>query len=64
MGKLKFQVFQRRNVMGLKRWYFRLRAGNGEIIAQSEAYTRKENAIYAATFIRANADNAAVEVMG
>lgn len=39
-----FEIFERRNMLGLKRWYFRIRAANGEMVAQSEAYTRKASA--------------------
>lgn len=35
---MRFEIFQRRNGIGIKRWYWRVKAGNHEIIAQSEAY--------------------------
>jgi hypothetical protein len=35
--KLKIEVFQRMTMLG-RRWFFRIRAANGEPIAQSEAY--------------------------
>lgn len=34
---MTFELFQRRTLFG-KRWYFRLKAKNGEIVATSEAY--------------------------
>jgi len=37
----KFEVFKDRN----RQWRFRLRAKNGKIIAVSEAYTAKRNAV-------------------
>jgi uncharacterized protein YegP (UPF0339 family) len=37
----RVQVFQGED----KQWYWRLVGGNGEIMAQSEAYSRKSNAI-------------------
>jgi uncharacterized protein YegP (UPF0339 family) len=40
--KAKFVVFKsEENDL----WYFHLRSGNGKIIAQSEGYTRKRNAL-------------------
>lgn len=41
---MKIEVFSRRGLRG-KRWYFRVRAGNGEIVAQSEGYSRRIDAI-------------------
>lgn len=41
LGGMKIELFARRNLFGLRRWYFRIVAGNGKIIAQSEAYSRK-----------------------
>jgi uncharacterized protein YegP (UPF0339 family) len=32
-------------------WYWRAVAGNNEIVATSEAYTRKEDAIYSAASV-------------
>ena len=37
---MKIQIFQR----GKKQFYFRVVARNGQIIAQSEAYTTKQSA--------------------
>lgn len=44
---LTIELFlSRRRFPWLRRqWYFRIKAANGEIIAQSEGYTRKESAL-------------------
>lgn len=39
---MKIEVFSRRRLR--KRWYFRIVADNGEIVAQSEAYTSAQAA--------------------
>lgn len=39
------ELFHRRNFMGKKRWYFRVKARNGLVIAQSEAYSRRVDAL-------------------
>ncbi len=36
----KVELFKDRK----KQWRFRIKAGNGQIVAQSEGYTRKHNA--------------------
>lgn len=41
---VKIEVFQ-----ALDGWRWRMRARNGEIVAQSEAYTRRESAVDTAT---------------
>src|SRR5439155_5939634 len=49
----RFQVFQ-----GLDgQYYFHLRAANGEIVLQSEAYTRKSSAVAGTDSVRANGNN-------
>lgn len=40
MGKWKIEVYSRRGLFG-RRWYFRIRADNGEVVAQSEGYQNK-----------------------
>ena len=44
MGRPKIEIFEGKK--GL--FYFRVKAGNGEIIAQSEGYTRRSSAEYTA----------------
>ncbi len=51
MRKLKVEVFYRRNIFGKKRHYFRIKAGNGEIIAQSEAYKNDADCVHTARLI-------------
>lgn len=38
----QFEIFSRIGIRG-RRWYFRFVSANGQIMAQSEGYTRKEN---------------------
>ncbi len=51
---MRIELFSRRNMLGAKRWYFRLRADNGQIVAQSEAYSRRIDAQATAQSIRQN----------
>jgi uncharacterized protein len=41
-------------------YYCRLKASNGEIIFWSEGYTRKENAVNAANWVKMNASKATI----
>jgi uncharacterized protein YegP (UPF0339 family) len=54
---MKFELFSRRGLRG-KRWYFRIRAANGEPIAQSEAYVHKDSAIRTIELIKREAHKA------
>lgn len=58
---LKFVVFSKFTLRG-KRWFFRIVAKNGEIIAQSEAYVRRIDAQRALTLIATSARHAEVIV--
>lgn len=51
MRKLKVEVFSRRNILGRKRHYFRVKAGNYEIIASSEAYQNKLDCVKTARLV-------------
>jgi uncharacterized protein YegP (UPF0339 family) len=51
----RFQVF--RGLDG--QYYFHLRAGNGEIVLQSEGYTRRASALAGSASVRANGPDAA-----
>jgi len=44
-------------------WYFRLRAVNGKIIAQSEGYSRKRNALKGIAAIKKCAGKASVVIL-
>jgi uncharacterized protein YegP (UPF0339 family) len=58
---MKITVFSKLTLRG-RRWFFRIVAANGEIIAQSEAYTRKNAAINTACKLRAGLYTAKFEV--
>lgn len=60
MSEYKFEVFSRRGLRG-KRWYFRFVAPNGQIMAQSEGYVRKIDALSAVSSIQANAPSAQIK---
>lgn len=57
---MKIELFSRRNLFGIKKWYFRIRAGNGEVIAHSEAYSRRIDAMGTAQAIRQDVGTAEV----
>jgi len=57
MAAGKFEIF--RDSSGQYRW--RLKASNGETVAQSEAYTQKHNAKSGAEAVQEAADGAAIE---
>jgi uncharacterized protein YegP (UPF0339 family) len=42
---MKIEIFSRRRLVRGPLWYFRVVARNGEIIAQSEAYSRRIDAM-------------------
>ena len=52
----KFEIFKATN----HQYYFRLKAPNGEIIAVSEGYTTKQNAINGAHAVKRHAPSAPV----
>lgn len=58
----KFEIFSRIGLRG-RRWYFRFVASNGETMAQSEGYTRKENAEKAVQSIKRRAAEARTVVI-
>lgn len=55
--KAKFEVFENH----VDSWYFHLKATNGKIIAQSEGYSRKRNALKGIAAIKKCAAKASVE---
>lgn len=57
---MKVEIFSARNLIGRKRWYFRVRAANGNIIAQSEAYSRRVDAVGTAHSLKAGLANAEI----
>ncbi len=60
---MKFQVYSRIGLRG-RRWYWRLRAANGEIIAQGEAYANKTDAIYAVRLVMSTRSATPLEELG
>jgi len=48
---MKFEVLK----AAKNEWYFRIVAGNGKVLAHSETYTRKRNAVDAVAIIKAGA---------
>lgn len=57
-SKAKFEIFQSKTI---KAWFFRLKAPNGQIIAQSEGYTKRQNALKGIEAIKKHAPNAKKE---
>lgn len=55
--RFTFNVFSRITLRG-RRWFFNLKAGNGEIIAQSEGYVNKSDAHHAIQRIKTYAPSA------
>ena len=53
MGSLKFEMYDRLTLMG-RRYFFRVKGGNGEIVVQSEGYTRRESAMHTIQLLRQN----------
>jgi len=54
----KFEVFQSKG-----KWYFRLKAGNGEIVAASEAYNTKQGALKGVASVQKFASSSPVLIM-
>jgi uncharacterized protein YegP (UPF0339 family) len=51
---MRIEVFAKRNLIGRKLWYFRVRASNGEPIAQSEGYSRRLDAVSTANSMKSS----------
>ena len=58
---LKFVMFPRWTLRG-RRWFVRIVAKNGEVVAQSEGYVRRIDAQRTVNLIQSQARLAAVEV--
>lgn len=54
-----FELFTRRGIRG-RRWYWRLRARNGEVVSQSEGYTNRQDAMATIGLVKHTARNADV----
>lgn len=59
---MKFQIFTRRGLRG-RRWYFRLRANNGEPVCQSEAYNSERAARGGIEAVRKATEYTPIEVL-
>lgn len=59
---MRFQLYRRLTLRGY-RWYWRLRAANHEIIAQSEGYARKADALVSIELVRDLPATTPVEVL-
>jgi uncharacterized protein YegP (UPF0339 family) len=57
---VKIEIFSSRSLLGKKRWFFRIRAGNGEIVAQSEGYSRRFDALGTAHSLKTGLLNAEI----
>lgn len=42
---MKIELFSRKRLIGRPLWYFRIRAHNGQVVAQSEGYARRIDAM-------------------
>lgn len=50
---MRFEVYQQRGLTILGgEWRWRLRAGNGEIIAHGESYTTLQNCLHAVSLVK------------
>ncbi len=57
---MQFEIFSKRTLRG-KRWFFRLRASNHEILCQSEGYVNRIDCIETMRNVRDNAHLATME---
>lgn len=57
---MRFQVYTSLTLFG-RRWFWRLRARNGEIIAQGESYRRRVDAVHAVGLVRATSTATPIE---
>ena len=64
LRSFKFQKYWRINIFLQRRWYWRFRAGNGEIIAVGEAYNSAEDRDRCIYLIQREAANARIEDLG
>jgi uncharacterized protein YegP (UPF0339 family) len=53
-----FRIAETRNMLGQRRWRWNLHAGNGEIVATSEAYNTREAAEHGAEVVKREAASA------
>lgn len=46
------ELFPRRSLLGKRQWYFRIKARNGETLAQSEGYANRVDALHTLQLLR------------
>lgn len=56
---MRIEIFSRLGLLG-KRWYFRVRAANGKVIASSEGYHNRKDARSTAASLRDNLATAGI----
>ena len=62
--KFRIEVFSRRNMFGIKRWYMRIvSAANGEIVASGEAKHLKSNTLHVAERLKQHLRDAQIVVI-
>lgn len=61
-NRYQFHLHSSKKHGGKRRWYFNLRAGNGEKVLQSEMYSGRQKALTGISLIQQFAANAAVIV--
>jgi uncharacterized protein YegP (UPF0339 family) len=57
---MKIEIYCRKRFVKGPLWFFRVRAANGEIIAQSEGYSRRIDAMSTIRLLRAQLANAEI----
>ena len=60
---MRFQMYSQRGLFG-RRWYWRLRAANNEIIAQGEGYRNRADCLHAIDLVKGTGSWTQVEVLG
>ena len=54
------ELFSRKRLIGRPKWHFRIVAKNGQIVAQSEQYSRRLDAVATAESLRDNLGSAEI----
>lgn len=59
---MRFEIYARRGLRG-RFWYWRLKGRNGEVIAQSEGYRNRVDAVATASLIKGSAHEAPIRML-
>lgn len=59
---MTFEVYRRLTLRG-KKWFWRLRARNGEIVAHGESYSRRIDALNAVRVVRETDEKSLIKVL-